>query len=110
YYRDEQGNLKRIRSPFLWFTNAYVVYNFKISEKIRVAVDLNVENLFNIATARSYYSLKMQSNMTVSEAMVLSKNWDLNTPGINYIPDPRFLMKQDFYPPISARLGFKLSF
>jgi len=110
YYRDEQGNLKRKRTPFLWFTNMYAVYNFRLGDRFRVSIDLNVDNVFNIKTARRYYDLKMQANMTVSEAMVLSKNWDLTTPGINYIPDPRFMMKMEFYPPISARLGFKFSF
>ncbi len=111
YYRDENGNLVRKRTPFIWVTNIYAEYTLRLGNRYRLNLNLNVDNVFNIKTARRLFPWKMQYNLTVSEEMVLSKNWDiLTTPNINYVPDPRFLMKEQFYPPISARLGIKFIF
>lgn len=109
YYRDDAGHLKRKRTPFLWFANVYAEYNLKLG-KYTVNFNFNVDNLFNVKTARRIWDYKMLYNMNVSEDMVLSKNWDLNTPGINYVPDPRWMKETEFYSPISARLGIKFIF
>ena len=57
------------------------------------------------------YNNKCLQAMTVSEDVILSKNWDiLTTPNINYEPHPMYGMKMNFYRPIEARIGIKFMF
>jgi len=103
------GKIVRKRTPFLWYMNAYAEYNLKIG-KYRLNINLNVDNVFNVKTATRLYDYRTYAQLNVSEEMVLSKNWDLNTPGVGFVKDARFLKKMDFYPPIAARLGIKFIF
>ena len=109
YTREADGSLKKSRTPFLWFSNIYAEYNLKLG-KYRLNLNVNVDNLFDIATSRRLYNYRTLTGLAVSEDLVLSKNWDLDTPDINYTQHPRWMMEQDFYPPISVRLGIKFIF
>ncbi|MFB0564712.1 MAG: TonB-dependent receptor domain-containing protein [Candidatus Aminicenantaceae bacterium] len=100
-----RGNLGRM--PFLWFVNLYAEYNLKIG-KTRLNFNVNVDNVFNVSTATTYWPFRTLYQLQVTEDQVLSKDWDLETSG--YIPDPRFRKEDTFYPPISARLGVKFIF
>ena len=109
HYRDEDGSIKSKRTPFLWFANVYAEYNLRLG-KYTLNFNVNVDNIFDIKTARRIYDYRCLYDMDVSEEMVLSKNWDLDTPGIGFIQHPMWNMKMDFYDPISARLGVKFIF
>lgn len=110
YSMDASGNLVQERMPFLWFCNAYAEYNLRIAGKYTIQLNVNVDNLFNIGTARYLGRYKTYYGLDVSEDMVLAGNWDLNTPDINYLLDDQYRKESQFYPPISVRLGVKFIF
>ena len=96
------------RSPFLWFTNFYIAYDFKLGGRTKMQINLNVDNIFNVDTARRIYQIYNQGTVAVSDEVLVAGGWDIN----DYSPvlDPRFKKATDFYPPISAILGFKIMF
>jgi hypothetical protein len=102
YNRNDLG-----RTPFLWFTNTYVAYQFKLGSS-RLEFNLNVDNLFNVKTAQRIYAIYNQGADAVGDARIAQGGWDIN----NYDPvlDPRFKKEMDFYAPITARLGVRFSF
>jgi hypothetical protein len=102
-----RGSLGRM--PFLWFANLYVEYTLRMG-KTSLSFNANVDNVFNIATAQNVSEWRTYWDLQVTQEMLLSKNWDLSTPGIDYELDPAFGWKYNFYPPISVRLGFRFSF
>ncbi len=95
------------RTPFLWFANAYVAYDFKIGPT-RLNINLNVDNLFNVKTAQRVYSIYNQGADPVGDARIAQGTWDIND--YNPILDPRYKKEMSFYGPITARLGVRLSF
>jgi hypothetical protein len=95
------------RTPFLWFANLYAEYNLKLG-KMRVSFNVNVDNVFDVATTTRYWDHRHYGPLQVTENQVLSKDWELETSG--YVPDPMFKKSYSFYPPISARLGIKFIF
>jgi hypothetical protein len=109
--RLDDGSIVEERFPFLWFANLYAEYNLKLSQRYRIQVNVNVDNLFNISTARRIDNTRCLWTMSVTEEQLLSTNWDvLTTPGINYEQDPMYKMEYEFYPPISIRFGLKFMF
>jgi len=100
-----RGNLGR--TPFLWFTNLYAEYNWKIGKNM-LNININIDNVFNVRTSTVYYSLRTLANLDVSDEQLLARNWDLETSG--FVPDPRFNKASTFYPPIAGRLGVRYSF
>ncbi|MDH7513915.1 MAG: hypothetical protein QHH14_13290, partial [Clostridiales bacterium] len=115
YYRDDNGNLVNMRTPFVWFANAYAEYNLKLG-KYMLNFNVNVDNAFNTDVARrlyesrTRYALKAATGFPNLQEMVLSKNWDLTSPGVGYTADARFLQEMEFFPPISIRFGIKFIF
>jgi hypothetical protein len=105
YMPFNRGNLGR--HPFLWYANLYAEYNLKIGET-RLNFNVNVDNVFNVATNVFYYPQRTLRQLEVSADQLLSKDWELETSG--YVPDPRFGKVLYFYPPIEARLGIKYIF
>lgn len=95
------------RTPFLWFANLYAEYNLRLG-KTRLNFNVNVDNVSNVSTATRYYEGRTLYQLQVTEAQLLSTEWELETSG--YVPDPRFKKEYVFYPPISARLGLKFIF
>ncbi len=111
-YRDESGNIKSKRTPFLWFANVYAEYNLRLG-RYTLNFNVNVDNVFDVKTARRIFDYRCLWDMNVSEDEILSKNWDLNVPSAeyrNFVQDPRWMKELDFYGPISARLGVKFIF
>jgi len=101
-----RGNLRR--TPFLWFANLYAEYSLRLGNA-SLSFNVNVDNVFNIATAVGYYPYSTRYTLAVTEDEILSKNWQLETtPG--YVPASMFMKPAGYYPPISARLGVRLSF
>jgi hypothetical protein len=110
YYREGMsGNvLKQMRTPFLWFTDLYVEYGLRMG-KTSLNFSINIDNLFNAGTVTAYYKFRDFNFGWISDDDLLAKNWDLaDLP--DFIPDPRFLKPEYFYPPFAARLGMRLSF
>jgi len=101
-----RGNLGR--TPFLWFANLYAEYSLRLG-KTSLNFNVNVDNVFNVATTVVYYPLRTRYTLAVMEDQILSKDWQLETtPG--YVPASAFMKPAGFYPPIAARLGVRLSF
>ena len=95
------------RSPFVWFANAYLAYQFKVG-KNAFEVNANVDNVFNTKVATRIYSIYNQGSVAVSNDVLAAGGWDIN----NFAPvlDPRFRQKMSFYGPVTARLGLRFSF
>ena len=100
-----RGNLGR--TPFLWIINLYAEYSLRLG-RTSLSFNVNVDNVFNIATTTAYYPWRNLYNLTVTEDQILSKNWQLDD-SVGYVPNNAFRMKGLFYPPISARLGARFS-
>ena len=116
YYPD--GRLTDGRAPFLWFADLYAEYNLKITDRYRVQLNVNVDNLFDISTAQRLYTRMNQTSTVLTDAERLA-GWTYDNTAhtvttinrtLSYIADPRFLMEQSFYGPISIRLGLKFIF
>jgi hypothetical protein len=106
YMPYNRGNMGR--TPFLWLFNLYAEYTLRMG-KTSLAFNVNVDNVFNIATATGYYPMRNLYNLTVTEDMILSGDWQLDE-SVGYVPNNAFGMPGLFYPPISARLGMRFSF
>jgi len=114
YYPFNRGNMGR--TPFLWYANAYVEYNWKIGG-VNCQINANIDNVFNTKTARRIYTQKyldsiMPSTTDASDTLygqrtLLTKNW---IPDPNAALDPLLGKEYDFYPPIQVRLGFRVAF
>jgi hypothetical protein len=104
------NNLVQDRTPFLWFANAYAEYNLRLADRYTVQFNVNVDNLFDTSTARRLYGYRTYYGLDVSEDMILSQSFDLDTPNINYVQDAWYKKEMEFYPPISVRLGVKFIF
>jgi len=101
-----RGNLGR--TPFLWFANLYAEYSLRLG-KTSLSFNVNVDNVFNVATTVGYYPYRDRYTLAVTEDQILSKNWQLETTQ-GYVPSSAFMKPAGFYPPISARLGVRMSF
>jgi hypothetical protein len=116
YYPD--GRLTDGRTPFLWLTNLYAEYNLSITDRYKIQLSLNVDNVFDISTGRRIHTLMNQtSTVLTDEERLAGWTYDNTTNTVTtinrtltYIPDPRFGMERDFNPPISARVGIKFIF
>ena len=106
YMPYNRGNMGR--TPFLWLFNLYAEYTLRMG-KTRLAFNVNVDNVFNIATATAFYPFRNLYNLTVTEDMILSGDWELDE-SVGYVPNNAFGMDGLFVPPISGRLGMRFSF
>jgi hypothetical protein len=97
------------RMPFIWFANAYAEYNLRLG-KYTLNFNVNLDNVFNIATAQRLYNYRTRLGLSVDEDTILSGNWDLTSGNYNFSQSPLYKMKMDFYSPISVRLGVKFIF
>ncbi|MDD8013468.1 MAG: carboxypeptidase regulatory-like domain-containing protein [Acidobacteriota bacterium] len=105
YFPLGRGNEKR--APFLWFANLYAEYNLKLG-KNNLNINVNVDNVFNVKTAQRLYGIYNQGAVAISDERIAQGSWNID----DYDPvlDPRYLMKANFYAPLTARLGLKFSF
>jgi hypothetical protein len=106
YMPYNRGNLGR--TPWLWITNLYAEYSLRMG-KTSLAFNVNVDNVFNIATTTSYFPYRNLYNLTVTEDQLLSGNWELDS-SVGYVPNNAFRMAGLFYPPIAVRLGMRFGF
>jgi hypothetical protein len=103
YNRENLG-----RTPFLWFANLYAEYSLRMG-KTALSFNVNVDNVFNVSTATTYYPYRNVYDVSITEAQILSKSWELEEAS-DYVRNNAFRMKAIFYPPISARVGVRFSF
>ena len=116
YYPD--GRLTDGRAPFLWFADLYAEYDLKVTDQYRIQFNINVDNVFNVSTARRLLSLMCQTSSELTDDERLAgwtydhdtRTITTNARTLTYVADPRFLMKTAFYPPLSARIGIKFIF
>ncbi len=73
-----RGNLGR--TPFLWFTNLYAEYSLRLG-KTSLSFNVNVDNVFNIATTTMYWPCRTLYNLDVTEDELLSGDWELESSG-----------------------------
>jgi len=114
------GRLTDGRTPFLFLASAYAEFNLKVTAKYRIQLNFNVDNIFDIKTARRVYTEMSQDVVWLSDDERLA-GWSydhatttVTAPStgrtVTYMADPRFLKELDFYPPLSARIGVKIIF
>jgi hypothetical protein len=105
YYPFNRNSLGR--TPFLWYTNAYVEYNLKLGDRYAINFNVNVDNVFNADTAQWIYRKHYRFNVSPGDEILLTKNWN---PAADETVDPRFQKEYQFYDPIAVRLGIKFMF
>jgi hypothetical protein len=105
YYPD--GRFTDGRTPFLSFANAYAEFNLKVTDKYRIQLNLNVDNIFDIKTARRKWPILNNEVIVVGDERRLA-GWDYND--FKWTPNPMFLKGIDFFPPLEARIGVKIIF
>jgi hypothetical protein len=104
------GNtLKRVRTPFFWFVNAYAEYNLRFG-KTALNFNVNIDNVTNNKIATRLYNYRTYANLNVDEPTALAGGWDIDDPAVEFVPDARYLMKMNFQDAISVRFGMKLIF
>jgi len=116
YYPD--GRFTDGRTPFLFFANVYAEYNLKVTDGYRIQLSLNVDNVFDVKTARRKWNRMNQTNvMLTDEERLTGWSYDMTAHTattdkrvISWLPDPRYMMESDFYPPLEARIGVKIIF
>jgi Carboxypeptidase regulatory-like domain len=116
YYPFNRGNMGR--TPFLTFMNLYAQYDFKLGRGTKLQISANVDNVFNVKTARRTYTLKYLDNAgpstTEDDPLYLQRQL-LYNPGWVPNPDPSILdplygYDFSFYPPLQVRLGIAFVF
>jgi hypothetical protein len=103
YNRENLG-----RTPFLWFANLYAEYSLRMG-KTALSFNVNVDNVFNVSTATTYHPYRNVYSVSITEAQILSKSWELEEAS-DYVRNNAYGMKAIFYPPIAARVGVRFSF
>ncbi|MFO7865191.1 MAG: TonB-dependent receptor [Candidatus Aminicenantes bacterium] len=113
------GRLSDGRTPFIFLTNLYAEYNFRLGGRSILQFNCNVDNLFDVSTARRIYSGMATDYITLTDELLAqgftvdannNTLTDANGMVHTYNPDPRFLKEYDFYGPISVRFGMKFIF
>jgi hypothetical protein len=116
YYPD--GRLTDGRTPFLFFANVYAEYNLKVTDRYRIQLNINVDNILDVKTARRKYGMMNRGTAQLTDDERLA-GWTYdqsastlttNARTLSWTPDARYLQEMDFYPPLSVRIGLKLIF
>jgi hypothetical protein len=99
------------RNAFLWRLDVYAEYNFRITDRYALQLNLNVLNVFNTHTALRHFHLINQEDVYLDDDEILA--------GYNYLQviqdhdvlgDPRYQKEWSFQAPITARIGVKFIF
>jgi hypothetical protein len=105
YYPYNRGDLGR--TPFLYYADAYVEYNVRLTDRYGLQFSVNLSNVFNVETATFINNLVYRDNIDPGEANILTKTWE---PDPEAAKDGFFLKASTFFAPFQARLGVKFSF
>lgn len=98
------------RTPFIWQIDSYIEYTLKLG-KANLQLSANISNLTNNNIARRTYTRIYDAAVYLSDSEI-AQGFDVDTvmKSLGLERDPRFLMNHTFLPPISIRLGAKISF
>ena len=105
YFPFNRGDLGR--TPFLMWADLYVEYALRIG-KTKFVFSVNVENVFDVKTAQRIWNMPSEQNVPISDDDLLANSWQFSD--YDLFPDPKFMKKMDFFPPIEARIGLKFVF
>ncbi|HNT31706.1 MAG TPA: hypothetical protein PKN49_04780, partial [Candidatus Aminicenantes bacterium] len=105
YYPYNRGDLGR--TPFLFYTDAYAEYNFKLGSKYNLQLSVNLSNVFNVETATFISGNVYRTNITPGDDVLVKGNW---TPNPAAKKDGYYLKASSFFAPMQARFGVKFSF
>ncbi len=97
------------RTPSIWQIDMYIEQNVKLFKTMNLNLSANITNLTNNKIARKIWNNWTNERPTLKNEEIIA-TYDANELMKEYKTDPRFLMKYSFMPPISVRLGAKLSF
>jgi hypothetical protein len=106
----DSGEVVQERTPFYWYCNLYAEYNLKLSDRYRLQLNVNVDNLFDTAIARRMYADRTMYTIDLTEDEHLAGGWDLYDEGRGFVEEPRYGKLYNFQPPISVRFGLKFMF
>lgn len=116
YFPD--GRFTDGRTAFRFLGNAYAEYNLKVTDRYRVQISLNVDNIFDAKTPIRVFNLQNQGGATLSNDERL-KPYTYSAADrtvttyirvIGWTADPRYLMDYAFSAPREARVGLKFIF
>jgi hypothetical protein len=106
------------RTPFLFFGNLYTEYNLKITDRYKIQLNLNIDNIFDTKTAIRVFNVQNQGGVVLDNDERRA-GWTYSTANktittskrvISYTNDPRYLKNYAFYQPLEARIGVKFIF
>jgi len=106
--RGSDGN-----TSFLHSTDLYLQHEVKLGKRMRVAVSLNILNLFDQDTATSYHPFELFFGQAVAiggDEFFRGFDTESLIAEQRLVRDARFLMERGFQAPRGIRLGMKLSF
>ena len=106
----DSGEVVQARTPFYWYVNMYAEYNLKVSDRFRLQLNVNIDNLTDNKIARRVYADRTMYQLHVTEDEHLSKSWEPTDPGREFVQEPRYGKEFNFQPPISIRFGLKFMF
>ena len=112
FYPFGRNNLGR--TPMLYRTDLLFQHEFRLSERHKVSVGLNIENLFDHDTVTRNFTTAYRDTFNVSDAAFFSGTFDpvamqAAAPG-TYRPDPRYLQADQWQEWRQMRLQFRYSF
>ena len=102
------------RTPFFNQLDFYLQQEFKLNDRLRLALSVNTINVFNQKTATNYFPTELQSGQGVNFSEEDFYAGNVNIPGIisslNIPKDPRFLLDNGYQTQRSMRFGVSLQF
>lgn len=106
-----EGRFTDGRTPFLWYGDIYMEYNFKVGDRSNFQVNLNVNNVSNNRIAQRIYNKHNYSTVYMtSDAILAGFDYEQVMQAKGTTLDPRFLKEYAYLGSISARIGLKFSF
>ncbi len=109
YAPEGRGTLGR--TPTLWQINAYLQQEIELGEKLKLGIELNINNITNNKIAYNKWSQQEYVNFHVdNEILRQGYNIDDLMIDLGIQEDPRYLKEYNFQLPLNAQLGIKLSF
>ena len=109
------GRYTNGRTPTLWNVDAYAEYMLKITDRYKVQLSVNIDNLTNNDIAYRTWMLVNQSVVYLDDEFIFNtfdyeQVLNEREAGGQIYRDPRFGMDHTFMAPISVRFGIKFLF
>jgi len=109
--RDTGELIENERNPMLWRVDLYAEYNWRITNRYAIQLNLNVLNLFNAHTGLRHFQLINQMDVYTSDAEKLA-TFDYRDVirDNDVLLDPRYMQIDRYQDPFTARIGIKFIF